>query len=94
MLPIFLAFYRFSQSQAVATSLFAVGLSSLASLIVQIYLGASFNVDMGLGYLMIGILSSVLILKQLVIKLPTTFLSRPRTLVFTLVVILAISKIF
>lgn len=94
MLPIFLAFYRFSQSQAVATSLFAVGLSSLASLIVQISLGASFNVDMGLGYLMIGILSSVLILKQLVIKLPATFLSRTRKLVFTLVVILAISKIF
>jgi uncharacterized protein len=94
MLPLFLAIYRFSQSQAVATSLFAVGLSSLASLLVQISLGASFNVDIELGYLMIGILASVLILKQVVKSLPITVVTRVRQIVFTFVVILAISKIF
>lgn len=94
MLPIFLVFYHHSQSQAVATSLFAVGLSSLASLVVQVSLGASFSIDSGLGYLIIGILASVFILKKFVNTLPATFISRTRQIVFTFVVILAISKIF
>lgn len=94
MLPILLSMYRHSQSQAVATSLFAVGLSSLASLIVQISLGAEFNIDIGLGYLMVGIFSSVFILKQFVKRLPASVVNRTRQVLFTFVVILAISKIF
>jgi len=94
MLPILLSMYHYSQSQAVATSLFAVGLSSLASLIVQISMGADFSIDLGLGYLMVGILSSVFILKQFVKRLPASVVTRTRQVLFTFVVILAISKIF
>lgn len=94
MLPILLSMYHYSQSQAVATSLFAVGLSSLASLIVQISMGADFSIDLGLGYLMVGILSSVFILKQFVKRLPASVVTRTRQVIFTFVVILAITKIF
>jgi uncharacterized membrane protein YfcA len=94
MLPIFLAFFRFSQPQAVATSLFAVGLSSLASLVVQINQGTIFKMDFHLFLLMGGILVSVFILNRTLKLLSSKAIVRTRQIVFTSVVILALSKIF
>ena len=94
MLPIFLAFFHFSQPQSVATSLFAVGLSSLASLLVQISRGAEFKLDMNLFFLTGGILISAYVLKHLSRHLSQKIISRSRQIIFTFVVILALFKIF
>lgn len=94
MLPIFLSIYRLNQSKAVATSLLAVGLSSLSSLIIQISNGAEFKIGTGLIFLLIGIFSAVIILKKISEKMEKQFLVRGRQLVFTLVVVLALAKIF
>lgn len=94
MLPLLLAIYRYSQAQAVATSLFAVGLSSLASLVVQVVRGASFELDHELATLLFGILMSVLLLKKFVKHLPVTVVGKTRQVVFSIVVLIAISKIF
>ena len=93
MLPLFLSLYRYSQSQAVATSLLAVGLSSLASLIVQVFRGAEFTVNMDLAFLVIGILFSVFILRQFVKHLSHEVVTRTRQIVFSIVVVLALTKI-
>jgi uncharacterized membrane protein YfcA len=94
MLPIFLAFFHYSQTQSVATSLFAVGLSSLASLLVQINHGARFDASIDLIFLMLGIIISVFILKQIMRLMSQKAVNRTRQIVFTLVVILALVKIF
>jgi uncharacterized membrane protein YfcA len=94
MLPLFLTFFHYSQSQAVATSLFAVGLSSLASLMVQVSRGTRFEVGIDLFFLVLGILISVLILKQFLKGLSEQVVSRTRQVIFTIVVILALVKIF
>ena len=94
MLPVLLGIYRFEQPQAVATSLFAVGLSSLSSLIIQVYQGADFKLEVGLIYLLMGILSAVILLKKYVDRLGVSFLNRMRQVIFSIVVVLALSKIF
>ena len=94
MLPIFLAIYRLNQSQAVATSLLAVGLSSLSSLIIQITHGAEFKIGIGFVYLLFGILSAALLLKKFSEKIDAKFLLKARQIVFSVVVVLALAKIF
>ena len=94
MLPIFLNLYHFSTSQAVATSLFSVGLSSLSSLLIQINQGMRFDVTWELGYLLIGILFSALLLKRISQKMKPNILERARQIVFSIVVVLAMVKIF
>lgn len=93
MLPLFLALYGHSESQAVATSLFAVGLSSLASLMAQVIRGATFEVDLHLLLLLTGILAAVLLLKSFVRQLHPSMVGRVRRLVFTVVVLVSISKV-
>ena len=94
MLPIFLAFFHYSQPQSVATSLFAVGLASLASLLVQINRGTHFDAKIDLLFLIVGILISVFILKHLLRLMSQSAASRTRQIIFTLVVILALVKVF
>lgn len=94
MLPLFLGLYHYSQSQAVATSLLAVGLSSLASLLVQMIRGTHFELKFDLVFLLVGILASVYLLKQFAKHMPGEMINRVRQLVFTMVVILALVKIF
>lgn len=94
MLPIFLAIYRLNQSQAVATSLLAVGLSSLSSLIIQITHGAEFKIGIGFVYLLFGIISAALLLKKFSEKIDVKFLMKARQIVFSVVVVLALAKIF
>lgn len=64
MLPVLLGLYRFNRAQALATSLFAVGLSSLSTFIIQINQGAKFHLDQGFIFLVLGILCAVLVLKK------------------------------
>lgn len=94
MLPLFLGLYRYSQTQAVATSLLAVGLSSLASLLVQMIRGTHFELKLELAFLLVGILAAVYLLNQFAKHLPGETMNRVRQLVFTMVVILALVKIF
>jgi uncharacterized membrane protein YfcA len=94
MLPIFLGLYRFKQPNAVATSLFAVGLSSFSSLIIQVYHGADFSLGTGFFYLLAGILAAVLFLKRVLNRWPINILVRLRQIVFSVVVLLALVKVF
>lgn len=94
MLPLFLALYRYSQAQAVATSLLAVGLSSMASLAVQIIRGTHFEAQKELLFLLIGILFSVYLLKKAVTHFKSEHVALARQVVFSLVVLLAMLKIF
>lgn len=94
MLPIFLGLYHFKQPNAVATSLFAVGLSSLSSLIIQIHQGADFKIGIGLIYLLSGILTSVFLLKTISKRLSYDVLIKLRQIVFSFVVLMALAKIF
>jgi uncharacterized membrane protein YfcA len=94
MLPILLGFYRFKQPNAVATSLFAVGFSSLSSLMIQVYHGANFSLGTGFFYLLAGILAAVFFLKKVLHHLPINILVLLRQVVFTIVVLLALLKVF
>lgn len=94
MLPLFLNLFQYSQSQAISTSLLAVGLSSLASLGIQVMKGAEFDMNVDLIYLLIGVLASVFILQLLVVRLPPSIFKLTRQIVFTFVVVLALVKIF
>lgn len=94
MLPLFLNLFKYSHSQAISTSLLAVGLSSLASLVIQVMKGAQFDMNVDLIFLLSGVLASVFILQSYVKRLPLSIVKLTRQLVFTLVVVLALLKIF
>ena len=94
MLPLFLSFFRYSVAQAVATSLFAVGLSSLTSFLIQIFQGTNLELKFDFIYLLFGISLSVFMLKKLTQVFQPPTLAIVRKLVFTFVVILALLKIF
>jgi uncharacterized membrane protein YfcA len=94
MLPLFLNLFKYSHSQAISTSLLAVGLSSISSLAIQVLNGTRFDINLDLAFLLIGVLSSVFLLKQFIKILPQPIIQRTRQVVFTLVVILALLKIF
>lgn len=94
MLPILLSLYKLPQNQAVATSLVVVGLSSLSSFIIQVSRGLSLKIDEQILLLVIGIFVVSYFLKILMTKFPESFIKKTRKLVFTVVVILALAKIF
>jgi uncharacterized membrane protein YfcA len=94
LLPLFLNFFKYSHPQAISTSLLAVGLSSLASLVIQVLKGANFTLNVDLIFLLIGVLASAMLLQQLVKRLPQPLIKLTRQVVFTLVVALALLKIF
>lgn len=94
MLPLFLNLFKFSHAQSISTSLLAVGLSSLASLVIQVMNGAHFDLNVDLIFLLIGVLASVFILQLFVIRLPLPIIKLTRQVVFTFVVVLALLKIF
>lgn len=94
MLPVLLGLYRLTQPQAVATSLLAVGLSSLSSLIIQIYQGAEFKPGGDFIFLMGGIFSSVLLIKRFIRYLKPDLYTKLQQIVFTAVVLLALLKMF
>lgn len=94
MLPIFLGLFRYTYPQGLATSLFAVGLSSLISLIIQFSFGVKLGAKGDLLFLVLGILVSVFVLKIFLARMTPVIVSRSRQLIFTIVVILAFIKIF
>lgn len=94
MMPVFLKFYSFSENQAVATSLLAVALSSLVSLLIQVADGFQMPINLNLFLLLSGILVSALLLKKFVKQLSLKKISQIRKIVFSAVAIMAILKIF
>ncbi len=94
MLPILLSFYKLPQNQAVATSLVVVGLSSLSSFLIQVSHGLTVKLDAQILLLVLGIFIVSYLLKILMSKLPEPIVKSARKIVFTIVVILALAKIF
>lgn len=94
MLPILLGIYKLEQKQAVATSLMVVGLSSLASFIIQVSKGVDFKINQDFIGLFAAILISSYLLKFLISKSSSRYSEISRKVVFTVVVILSLTKIF
>lgn len=94
MLPLLIGLYGFDQNRAVATSLLTVAMSSLSSLLIQVFSGAQFELDSQLLGLVVGILVAAFSIKYLTARLPLSLLNNSRKVIFTFVVFLALFKIF
>lgn len=94
MMPIFIGLYAMDSERAVATSVVAVGLSSLFSLLIQAQRGFHVSFDQSLVFLILGIFISATILVWLTKKMSKTSLDLTRKVLFTLVVVIALLKIF
>lgn len=94
MMPVFLTYYNFDQTKAVATSLLAVSLSSISSILIQVYQGAPVKLDSNLGLLILGILLAAFSLKWLTPKIGPKVMVPVRKVLFTFVVVIALVKIF
>ncbi len=93
LVPVFLNFYGIKQSYAVGTSLFAVSLSSISSLLIQIWQGLHLDFNQGFIFLLFGIGLAAFSIKWLIVKLPQDFLHLFRKIFFSLVVIFAMARI-
>jgi hypothetical protein len=93
MMPVFINFYSFSQDKAIATSLFAIAISSLVSLFIQVQNGFRIPFDLSMVFLVLGIVASAFGLKLLINKLPIDKMNLIRKVIFTLIVFFAILKI-
>jgi len=93
MFPILLGVYKLNRTQALATSLFAVGLSSLSSLIIQVKKGASLSIDSNFFYLVVGIIVAAFLLKKYSTLLKEHTFLKVQQVLFTGVVVLALVKI-
>ncbi len=94
MLPVLLGFYRLPQKQAVATSLVVVGLSSLASFLIQMSKSEGLGMDLKILGLVVSILMTSYVLRFAISKISIKTADIIRKVVFTLVVIIALAKIF
>lgn len=94
MLPVLLSMYKLPQKAAVATSLLIVALSSLSSFIIQATRGMNFKLDASFIPLIVGILATSYGLKWITSKMDAKNTDMIRKLVFTLVVIFSLTKIF
>lgn len=94
MMPVLMNVYSLDQSRAVATSLLAVAISSLSSLIIQSMGGFHLQLDQNILYLTFGIIVSAFLLKWGVKRLPLEKMNFIRKIVFTGVVVLSILKMF
>lgn len=94
MLPILIGVYALDQSRAVATSLLTVSLSSFSSFLIQVYSGTDINFDETMLKLILGIILAAFIVKKAIFVIPTIFLNYTRKIMFTLVVFVALLKIF
>ncbi len=93
ILPILLSIYRLESKEAVATSLLIVGLSSLASFIIQIK-DISQPFESKYLLLIIGIIIVSYLLKKTMIKLSSQCQDNLRKVVFSIVVVISLTKIF
>lgn len=93
LMPIFVGLFQLPAPRAVATSLVAVALSSIFSLLFQVRAGASLPALEQLLWLSLGIVVVAQGLKALTQRLPPETMTRTRQIVFTFVVIFAMMKI-
>jgi uncharacterized membrane protein YfcA len=94
MMPIFLSLYSMNSQRAVATSVVAVGLSSFFSMLIQVQIGFKIPFDQNLVFLILGIFISATLLAWLTKKISAKTLDLTRKVLFTLVVVIALLKIF
>lgn len=94
MLPVLLNIYRFKQEEAVSTSLLVIGISSLISFSIQFFESEGLSLDEDLWALILGILISSYGLKVLMKKISYDKIAFYRKIIFTLVVILSLVKVF
>ena len=94
LMPILLGIFHLPQASALATSLLTIFLSSGASLALQAKQGFALPEIMQMGSLSLGIISSVGGVMLLGRYIPEEKLKFFRKLIFTLVVLLALTKIF
>lgn len=93
LMPIFISIFKFSQHKAVATSLVVVAISSVSSILFQIQKGLIPVIDIQVLLLAIGILITAIALQLSTKLISKTVLQKLRQIVFTLVVVVAMSKI-
>lgn len=93
LMPIFISIFKFSQTKAVATSLVVVAISSIFSILFQIQKGLIPAIDTQTLFLALGILMTAIALQLSTKLISKTVLHKMRQIVFTLVVIVAMSKI-
>lgn len=94
MLPVLLSVYGLPQAQAVATSLLVVGFSSLSSFLIQLQDGLKISFRAELWGLIVSIFVVSFLLKVVLQRLPVKIIELARKSVFSLVVIIALAKIF
>jgi uncharacterized membrane protein YfcA len=94
IVPVLLSFYKFDQNQALATSLLTVGFSSMLSFLIQMLDGAKIHLEISLLNLVIGTFCASYFLKWLSQRWSSSFLIKIRKITFTLVIFLALTKVF
>lgn len=94
LMPVLVGPFKLAQKQAVATSLLTILLSSSGSLAFQISKGFSAPELSSVLSLSAGIVASALLLKQMIKKVHVKHVELSRKVVFTVVVALALVKIF
>lgn len=94
ILPVLLSIYHLAEDEAVATSLAVVGLSSLISFSIQAIKANGIPLSWELLNLILGIVVTSSLLKIVNKKLPVRTIEILRKLVFTLVVLLSVFKLF
>ena len=94
LMPVLVGPFKLKQVRAVATSLLTIFLSSSASLILQVNKGFEIPKVSSVLYLSAGIISAAFLLKLIIKKVQANHLEFSRKVVFTMIVILAMVKIF
>jgi uncharacterized protein len=94
LLPVFLRVFKLRQNDAIINSLFAVGLSSVLSFLIQLRSMQGIELNVSLLVLASGIILSATLVKVIVTKMDHDKVVLTRRLVFTAVVIYSTLKIF
>ncbi len=94
LVPVFLRAFRLNQNDAIINSLFAVGLSSVLSFLIQLRSLPNLELNMSLIYLSAGIIFAATVIKLVLTSLNQDKVVLTRRLVFTGVVIYSVVRIF
>lgn len=94
LMPIFVGVFRMAMSTALATSLLTIVGSSLISFLIQMSKGAHLPEALKILFLVIGMLVSTLILKEIVKRLTPAKTDLMRQIVFSGIVLFAMMKFY
>lgn len=94
LVPVFLRVFKLNQDDAIINSLFAVGLSSVLSFLIQLRSMQNLEIDKNLLFLSAGILVAATLVKLIIKSLNQDKVILTRRLVFTGVVIYSTVRIF